>query len=157
MDGGFWIHKARIRKNVATVPLGKGANQRHVAPGNNHHMEIVARIGPGGEEKGWDGLLVHLLEAARRVRSRAAVVRRDHGSGKSFKFSLAGGEYVEMEHESGQKQLFRVVVLTDGQVEFRLHTDGRPITVLKQIPGARVRRSPGSLLRRKHGRWSLTP
>ena len=36
--------KPRIRKNEATIDVGAAEKQRHVAPGLNHHMEIVAAL-----------------------------------------------------------------------------------------------------------------
>lgn len=151
------IHKARVRENVATIAMGKGHRERHVAPGTNHHMEIVAVLDDAGEEVRWEGRLVSLPEAVARRRANIRVVQRDHGPDRKFKFSLAGGEYVEMEHEAGKRQLFRVTVISDGQIEFRLHTDARPITVLKKIPGARVRRSPGSLQKAKARKVAIDP
>jgi len=150
------IRKARIRQNVTTVELaGRGA-PRFVAPGDNHHMEIVAATDAKGHTK-WEGHLVTLMEAARRARSGEPVVRRDHGRGKKFLFSLANNDYVVMEHHPGEVQLYRVVVITESQVEFRLHTDARPTTVVKKIPGARVRRSPGKLLEAKARKVAVDP
>ena len=139
------IHKARIRKNEATITVGTPEKQRHVSPGSNHHMEIVATLDDQGKEIRWEGFIVSLFEATQRVRRGEPVVRREHGMNKRFKFSLAGGEHVVMEHEQGTPALYRTVVITEGQIEFRLHTDARPITLLKKMPGARIRRSPGAL------------
>jgi CRISPR-associated endonuclease Csn1 len=148
----IFVHKARIRKAQKVVALGAPGAPRFVAPGTNHHMEIVAIVDGHGVEKRWeagrpplaDPSPVSLIEAAERIRRGEPVIRRDHGAGKKFKFSLAGGEYVEMEGEEGKRSLFRVTVISGNQVEFRLHTDARPITVLKML-GARVRRSPETL------------
>jgi hypothetical protein len=139
------IHKARIRKKVGTLPIGKSEKQRYVAPGSNHHIEIIAELDAQGKEKCWYGEVVNLFEAAQRAKRGEQVIRRDYGPGKKFLFSLAGGEYVEMEHERGQKCLYRVTVISQNSLEFRLHTDARPITVLKKISKARITRSPGKL------------
>lgn len=152
------IHKARIRKKVSVIPVGDDRRRRYVAPGSNHHIEIVANLDAQGHEESWGGLLVSLYEATRRVDAGEPVVQRDHGPGKKFLFSLTGGEYVLMRQESGENhQLCRVVVITDGQVEFRLHTDARPSTVTKKSPGARIRVSPGAMKRRGARKVAVDP
>jgi CRISPR-associated endonuclease Csn1 len=151
------IHKARIRETVGTIAVGPSEHARYVAPGSNHHMEILGILDEEGNVEESQGVLVTLYEAAHRVRAHERVIKRDHGSGKKFLFSLAGSEYVEMEHKPGQRQLFRVTVISEKQIEFRLHTDARPITVLKKIPGARVRRSPASLLEAKARKVAIDP
>jgi CRISPR-associated endonuclease Csn1 len=139
------IKKVQIRETVGVISLGTPSSPRYVAPGSNHHMEIVAILDDGGNEKRWEGHIVPLYKAHQRLGRREPVVQRDHGPRKCFRFSLAEGEYVEMEHEHGKRQLFRVTGTSDNEVEFRLHTDARRSTIVKKIKGARVRRSPGSL------------
>ncbi len=90
------IHKARIRANVTAVPVGQAERVRWVKPGTNHHMEIVETTDRRGRRK-WEGHLVSLLEATRRVRAGEPVVRREHGPGKRFLFSLCGGDLVELD------------------------------------------------------------
>jgi len=137
--------------------VGQGTKQRYVKPGANHHMEIVAVLDDAGKETSWEGHLVSVFDAVGRHRRGEPVIQRDHGPGKRFKFSLAGGEHVVMEHEPGQSHLYRVVVISQGQLEFRLHTDARPITVLKKMPGSRVRRSPDSLRKPKARKVAVDP
>jgi len=62
-----------------------------------------------------------------------------------------------MEHEPGKRQLYRGSVITNDQIEFRLHTDARPTTLLKKLAGARVRRSPGKLLEVKARKVVIDP
>ncbi|MFZ5830473.1 MAG: type II CRISPR RNA-guided endonuclease Cas9, partial [Planctomycetota bacterium] len=57
------IHKARIRKVVSTVAVGGNGSPRYVAPGSNHHMEIVAECNAAGVHARWLGKTVSLLEA----------------------------------------------------------------------------------------------
>lgn len=150
------IHKARIRKNVATVALGDESRRRHVAPGSNHHMEIIATTSRNGEET-WEGHVVTLLEAARRMRCGEPVVKKDHGPGKRFVFSLANNEYVQMASDGGPCRLYRVTVISGNQIEFRLHSDARPNNVVKKIKGARVRMSPGSMLKARARKVAVDP
>jgi len=133
-----FIHKARIRKPVGVIALGKSSSPRYAAPGSNHHMEIVTVLDEQGKETRWEATTVTLMEAAQRVRDGKPVVQREHGPGMQFKFSLAGGEYVELEDDDGNRRVVRVTVLSGKIVEFRLHTDARPITLLRQTKGGRA-------------------
>ena len=156
------IHKARVRKTDSTIQIGSGQSARHAAAGANHHMEIVAILDNQGCEKRWEGHVVSLFEATRRLRDSLPVVQRDHGRGKQFKFSLAGGEYVMMEHEEGKPQLYRVVVISQektgrNRIEFRLHTDARPTTLMKKLRGARVTKSPRTLMDAKARKVAVDP
>jgi CRISPR-associated endonuclease Csn1 len=130
------IKKARIRKNVSVIPLNK-QNTRFAAPGSNHHMEIVAVLNDKGEEIEWEGHIVSLFEAYRRRKAHEPVIQRDHGTNKKFKFSLAGGEYLELT-ENGEKRLVRINVITGNVVFFRLHNDSRPVTILRKTKGGFV-------------------
>lgn len=127
----IFIHKARIRKAVAVIPLGKSANPRYAAPGSNHHMEIFAVLDEQGKEKKWEAETVSLMAAAQRVRIGTRVVQRDHGPCTQFKFSLSGGEYLELDDGNGGRRLVRVTVISGKKVEFRLHTDARPNKLMR--------------------------
>jgi len=147
------IHKARFRKTVATIAIGKGNGRRYVAPGSNHHMEIFATTDVRGNKK-WQGEIVSMYDAAQRLRQGLPVVDTER---EGFQFSLSGGEDVEMEHEAGEPRLYRVVGISVGRVEFRTHTDARSGTELKKTKGARVFRSPGKLLTAKARKVAIDP
>jgi hypothetical protein len=100
-------------------------------------MEIVATLDAAGNEIRWEGITVSLFEALQRLRNKQPVVQRDHGPGKRFKFSLSGGEYLEFV-ENGRNKLVRVSVISGDDVEFRLHNDARPNTMLRGVKGARA-------------------
>jgi CRISPR-associated endonuclease Csn1 len=136
------IHKARIRKNEATIAIGAAEKQRYVSPGSNHHMEVVATLGADGEEAEWKGDIVSLYKATQRVRAGLPVVQRAHEKDRKFKFSMAKNEYFLMEIEPGRAALYRVVKISAGDIEFQLHCDGRP-TIFEGRK--RVRKSPGAL------------
>ncbi len=139
------IHRARIYKSDNPMPVGKDFRRRYVNPGSNHHMEIVAVLDKNGKEKKWEGILVSRFKALERRRLGKPVIERDHGPGKKFLFSLAGGEHVVMASEEDTSLLCRVTVISQGKVEFALHTDARPITVRKKTQGARIYSSPNTL------------
>ena len=136
--------------------LGK-SSPRYAAPGSNHHMEIFAAFDNQGKETTWGSKIVNLFEAHRRVRAGEAVVQREFGPNTKFLFSLAGGEYVQMKNGDGKRSIYRVTVISGNQIEFRLHTDARPITILKKIQGARVRCGPSALMRAKARKVVVDP
>lgn len=140
------IKRARIRKSDSTIHVGKGTAARYVAPGANNHMEIIAVLDAAGNVKKWDGVIVSRFEAHQRKSAGKPIIERDHGLGKKFLFSLAGGEHVMMRREGAEAdELLRVTVISEGQVEFVIHNDARPITERKKIPGARIRCSPNAM------------
>ena len=89
---------------MAVVPLGR-ASPRYARARHQPSHGNLCRSDNEGNEKTWDSEIVNLFEAHRRARAGESVVRRDHGENTSFKFSLAGGEYVEMEHHPGRAAL----------------------------------------------------
>ncbi len=151
------IHKVRIRKTDHPMIVGSGTKKRYVNPGANHHMEIVALLDKDGNEKKWEGHIVSNFEAIRRHRAKEPIIQRDHGENKRFKFSLAGGDHVEMEHEEGKTRICRVTVISAGRLEFVLHSDARPITVRKRIKGARIHAAPDKLRKSGARKVSIDP
>lgn len=139
------IHKARIRKPDRPIAVGDGSRRRYVNPGSNHHMEIVAVLDAAGNVRRWKGVPVSRFDAVARHQRGEEVIRRDHGPGKRFLFSLAGGEHVELEIPGEGACLARVTVISEGQIELVRHADARPIAVRKKTKGARLRFSPDAL------------
>lgn len=152
------IRSARVRESVNTRSIGSARARRHVVPGNNHHMEILASVDAKGNESRWDGVVVSLLDAGERRRNKGNVIRREHGEGKIFRFSISGNEYLELV-ENDVSRLYRVIAISDGEVEIRLHTDARPSTLLKKTPGARAgkRPSPARLFEAKARKVVVDP
>ncbi len=153
------IHKARIRKSDKPMAIGDGSHRRYVNPGSNHHMAIIAELDEEGREKKWTGELVSRFEAATRKRAGEPIVRRERSLKRKFKFTLAGGDHVLL-YDQGKDQpprLVRVTTISDGQLEFVLHDDARPITDRKKIPGARIRLSPEAMRKAKAQKILVSP
>ena len=101
------IRAARIERAQSVQTIGKGPRERHVELGSNHHLAIFAVLDQGGNEKKWDGRLVSTYEAMQRLRPGSGVplVRREHGEGTKFKFSLAPGEMIQLTGGDGKSGL----------------------------------------------------
>ncbi len=111
------IHKVRIRVPEKAVPVGSGHRRRHVLTRANHHVEIFETTDRKGRAK-WDGEVVTMLEAHRRVGAGEPVVRRDHGPGTRFLFSLCGGDMVEIDHKAEGRALYVVrTIAKEGEKE----------------------------------------
>lgn len=123
-DGGSVpIKRVRVWKRVPTFSLGRGRTERHVASESNHHVEVFARVGGGGDEAAWEGRVVSLAEAARRLKAREPLVDRDGGRDLRFKFSLAPGEAVECEAKDGGRAVYvmrKASQLSSGQLQIGL-------------------------------------
>jgi CRISPR-associated endonuclease Csn1 len=100
------IKRVRIKKAVPTFALGDGKTARHVTSESNHHLEVFAELDENGNEVEWDGVVVPMAEAYRRKKLRLAVVQRDHGPQRRFRFSLGQGEVVECDDKQGDRSLF---------------------------------------------------
>ncbi|HOX40459.1 MAG TPA: type II CRISPR RNA-guided endonuclease Cas9 [Candidatus Brocadiia bacterium] len=100
------IKSVRVRVSANPRPIGSGADTRYVKPGSNHHVEIVETTDKRGRKK-WEGFVVTSLDAMTRLRNKEPIVKKDHGPGKDFVFSLAGGETIQHDTDDGP-QLFRI-------------------------------------------------
>jgi CRISPR-associated endonuclease Csn1 len=90
------IKKVRIQETVKTRRIGEGLTERHVKPGENHHLEIFGLPGPNGRDRKWDTPgVVTMLEAYQRLKKSEPIVQKYPESdwdGWEFRFPLAQGE-----------------------------------------------------------------
>lgn len=142
-----------VAQNV--VPVGADARRRYVIPGQNHHLEIYARLDEEGREIKWEGRIVSLLEAVRRHRHGEPVICKDHGPGTQFKFALAKNDYIEWQ-DQGRWVLLRVAAISDNHLEFRLPNDARPATVVRRERN-RIRGGYKILFEREARKVSVDP
>jgi CRISPR-associated endonuclease Csn1 len=119
------IRRVRLHKPLTNAITLKN---RAVNSGSNHHIVIFEHT--DGKKKGkWNGEVVTMFEAARRVRPpkgapRAQpLIQRNLGDGKRFVMSLAINEIVKV-NENGQPAYWRVqkIDAASCNVTFRLHT-----------------------------------
>ncbi|MEN6458245.1 MAG: type II CRISPR RNA-guided endonuclease Cas9 [Thermoguttaceae bacterium] len=152
------VHSARIRlKKEVVLSVGSDGRQRRADPGRNHHMEIYAVLDEDGGETEWSGSAVNLFQSHLRAKDAHPVVCRNHGPNTKFLFSLAINEYVMMDNGQKQPALFRAVSVWQERVEFRLHTDARPGTIIAKTPKGRVTRSPEQLRQCKARKVVIDP
>jgi hypothetical protein len=165
----IWIKKVRIRKVLDVTAIGKGVTRRYVAESNNHHVAIYVQFDAHGKEKRWDGVIVSLLEAAERsaAAQRTDVYRLHHrltplvqrvlpdGPGHQFKFSLMGGDTVELHRSCKHAEdictpdIYRIrTIAANGQISLVKITDAR---MKKDIQAAKEWWSPTADTLRKLG------
>jgi CRISPR-associated endonuclease Csn1 len=155
------IRRVRIEKSVPTFPVGKGRTLRHVASGSNHHLEIFAELDAEGKEVQWEGDVVPMVQAYRRNKEGLAVVQRDHGQQREFKFSLATGETIECDVQPSRRGLFVVRKMSlkssgEIQVGFAPVLDARQAKVM-QKSGAWLYSSPDRLRQRNARKVIVSP
>ncbi|MHB8499509.1 MAG: type II CRISPR RNA-guided endonuclease Cas9 [Candidatus Acidiferrales bacterium] len=119
------IKKARVRKPLTATSIGSGPSGRFVVAESNHHAEIFAELDERGKEVEWDVAVVSLAEAVERKRLRQPVVRVDHGGLRSFKFSVAPGDVIEMDVHDGKRQFFVVRGTSYPQIALAPISDAR--------------------------------
>lgn len=102
------IKCVRVVKKTPTFKLGEGIRQRNVTSESDHHLEIFAERDEQGEEVEWDGVVVPLAEAYRRLRTKVPVVQREFGAHRQFKFSLCPGDVIECDGEHDGRRLLVV-------------------------------------------------
>lgn len=128
------IKKVRIRKNLSTFAVGSGYRTRNVQTESNHHMEVLEVLDGRGNVK-WEGVVVNILEAHRRLKDNEPIIRREHGEGKKFLFSLAGGEVIYID-DSKKQGLYEVRSIWEekGGSRLRLQTisDARKQDTIKK-------------------------
>lgn len=149
------VKSVRVWVAQKVVPVGADARRRYVIPGQNHHLEIYARLDERGREIKWEGRIVSLLEAVRRHRHGEPVICKDHGPGTQFKFALAKNDYIEWQ-DKDKWVLLRVAAISDNHLEFRLPNDASPTTVVRK-EGKRITGGYSRLFKRKARKVSVDP
>ncbi len=156
------IHKVRIRDRRSVVSIGRGPSERRVWLRNNHHVEIIEVRDKKGTPR-WEGRMVTLFEAVRRMKAGEPVVCRDHGEGTRFVFSLAHEEVVLLKTDSNaQPELWLVSKFSEDvkgniNITFRRLWDARLASDLQKIKGGYLRKTPNSLRDCEPRKVAVTP
>jgi CRISPR-associated endonuclease Csn1 len=134
------IKRARMRKVLDVTAIASNERQRFVSVTNSHHTAIFALVEKDREVE-WEGIPVSLYEAMERKRKKQVVINRDHpdGSPWQFKFSLMGGDTVELHrccsHKDGRciPEFYRIrTIAGNGQLSMVKITDARLIKQIKE-------------------------
>jgi len=126
------VHRVRIRKRVSAVAIGHGPSLRHVAPGSNHHMAVVAVLDERGAALRWEAHVVTRLEAMDRWRRGEPVVRRAWGPKRALRFSLTSGDSVRVDLGGAQPEVCLVRTVSGSRVELTRATDARSATEIRK-------------------------
>jgi CRISPR-associated endonuclease Csn1 len=123
------IRRVRIREKVTVLTVGGArgvtGHQRHVAPGENNHLEVVEVLDSKGRPEWEIDHVVSRFEAFRRLRAGEPVVRTEWGPWKKLVMVLRRGDYVELTID-GKRQLMRVYVTGNGEIQCYGLSDARP-------------------------------
>lgn len=148
---GKKIRMVRVKDYRETFPVGRGPHARFVRSDSNHHMEIVV----DGKSGRWEGHVVSMHVAHQRRGRGEPVINRNHGAGKRFLFSLAGGEVIELDSAEGTSGLYVVrAVPQSKQIVFVPINDARK---LKDIGREGLTAYPGSLKTRTCRKVTVSP
>lgn len=139
------LRRVRCRASRGIVPLGRGPSLRYVAPGSNHHAEVLERLDGRG---GFETHLVTRLEAMERRRLGQPVVRRDWGDDRRFLFSLHSGDCLGKAYGPGW-DLVRISAISDGVWEGLRASDARSSKEVRKAgaDSGRLKKSPGYFLK----------
>lgn len=150
-DGTFTpIHSVRVWVKAKPFAVNVGQKTRFVAAtgGSNFCTRILAVEDEQGNEVGWTDELISRRDAM-RMRNRRARHQNE-------RFTLFIHEHVLMADNEGKWQVYRVVNLSEGDIEIRLHHDGRTSDELKKAK-ERVRIGSGALARRCFRKIAVSP
>ncbi len=94
---------------------------RAVEPGSNHHI-VIYEYTEGNMKGRWDGEVVPMFEAARRLKDGEPVIKRDIGAGKKFIMSLSIGEMVRIgDGDIARYYKVQKINAANNQIMFREH------------------------------------
>ena len=108
--GEVSIKRVRICIDKKPRPVGAGPRRRNVVGGDLHHFEIFKHTDSRTGRVKFGRAAVSIQEAMEHVKNHQPVVRRDHGDGAEFLFSIAKDEVLEIERQ-GVCSLVRVRTL----------------------------------------------
>jgi CRISPR-associated endonuclease Csn1 len=129
MPNGLPIHRVRTRNKEKVFAVGSDGQTRYVTNTSNHHMAIYGTTDSKGRTK-WDFEMVSLLEANRRRRKKQSIVQRESAKG-AFRFSLNSGCLVQLDDEGGERSIWVVRTISNGNAELCRVNDARDKATMK--------------------------
>ncbi len=119
------IRRVRTWEKNNVLSVGNGGASRHVAPGENNHLEIVVGTDRRGNEI-WDiSNVVSRFEANRRLLAHQPIINRNWGEGRELKMVLRRDDYLELDL-AGSRQLMRVTSIGVEWIQLQPPAYGSP-------------------------------
>lgn len=122
------IHKVRLRSDAKPRSIGKGARQRNVASGkdSNYASMVYAIVDKDGNETRWVHEIITRLEAheflsANHGTAGEKVLIPQEAETRKFKFSLRKNDMLEADGPNGDRVLYRVQKLSQGEIQLCPH------------------------------------
>jgi len=124
------IRRVRVWEKNSVISVGDGGAARHVAPGENNHLEIIGNKDKRGNLV-WDmSNVVSRFEATRRLYAGEPVVKRNWNDGQELVMVLRRGDCLELDI-AGVRQVMRVVSIGSAWLQLQPPLFGAP-TMEKQ-------------------------
>ncbi len=126
------IRHVRIRKKSRVTAMGAGHRARFVETGGNHHIEVLESNAVG--KTSWTGVMVSTFEANLRRIRQEPVIRKNHGPGLRYLFSLQQGDcfYLDKDPECVGVQIIRTLDNNAGGMRIAF-VSSRDARMLKEI------------------------
>ena len=105
LGGKTPIKRVRVWRNVYTVKIGSGMNERNVEPGENSHLEIFARYDEHGVATEFEARLVSRLEAMARKRETGCSIDRTCTPPWKWVCSITKGDSFEISPSGKKRQI----------------------------------------------------
>lgn len=142
-DRQIQIKKVRVWKESTT--MRKIRDNIWVELGSNHHIEIFEYT--EGKKKGKRGFdVVTTFDAVKRIKEGEPVIKRNHGQGTKFLYSLSINEMFMLKVDNGRRVLHRVQKMDQkGNIILRPHTFGGKLSDSDKPPLIQ-RRTAGSIM-----------
>ena len=118
------IKKVRIARKLQTRTIGKGDGRREVVNETNYILAIFAKLNEKGEETGWVGEVVTLMDAVQRKQRRQPLFEKNR-PGMKFKFSLQKGDIVKIIRDGKEYLGIIRAFSAEARIEYCSITDAR--------------------------------
>jgi len=150
------IKKVKIIRKQNTIRVGEGRRARNVVPGNNHHMMIYAVLDKRGEVKKWDGEVVTLLEARRRLMNGEPLVNKVNTPTARYVMTVQRGDVFEMDIKGKRELVITRDVPQTKQMSFVRLNDARLKKEIKSS-GEWFTKRPNSMRTSNVKKFTITP
>lgn len=156
--------------------ISNGGSTRFLEPkaGSNFCLRFYSILDSQGQEIGWRDRILSRLEAMklfgkqrRKTKTKSEIEKPEKSSNMPeievqnfdenlFAFDLFIHDFVVMNNKQQVPTLYRVMSISSGDIEVRVHTDGRRSDAVKKS-GDRVRITANSIRKREFRKFIISP